>query len=99
MKTMMRRRVHILMQETHTTFRVMMESAHHDEDRAYTCYVSGRNSAPGRSAMQHPDIRRAELKAMLRRVSRRQPSDKARKTYWTSFMAGYLGHCANNNVA
>lgn len=48
------------------------------------------------SALQSPDISRAELAAMLRRAMRTQ-SPQHRQSYWTAFMDGYKAQTANSN--
>ena len=53
------------------------------------------------SALQRPDLRRAELAAMLRRVLKKQASRKssrnARNREWAVFMTGHAAQSANNN--
>ncbi|MEC8666080.1 MAG: hypothetical protein VXY16_11475 [Pseudomonadota bacterium] len=51
----------------------------------------------GRSALQRPDVRRAELAAMLRKYMKTQKSAKSQSTYWRTFMTGYTGNSANSN--
>jgi hypothetical protein len=50
-----------------------------------------------RSALQRPDIRRAQLAALLRRALKGQKTQKEQKTYWSSFIAGTIGKQANSN--
>ncbi|HTK85436.1 MAG TPA: hypothetical protein VL625_10160 [Patescibacteria group bacterium] len=50
------------------------------------------------SALQNPDISRAQLGAMLRRRARTASSPKsARKTFWTAFTNFHAEQCANCN--
>lgn len=50
------------------------------------------------SALQNPDISRAQLGAMLRRRARTTSSPKsARKTFWTAFTNFHAEQCANCN--
>lgn len=51
------------------------------------------------SALQNPDLSRAELAALLRKGQRNRESAKARKTYWDAFLASYLTRNANTNAS
>lgn len=55
-----------------------------------------KNAGSG-SALQSPDISRAELAAMLRRAMRTQ-SPQHRQSYWMAFMDGYKAQTANSNA-
>ena len=76
-------RVQLTFSGNSTTINMMMSNDHY--------------AAMGRSALQRPDLRRAELAAMLRKYLKNQKSAKSQSTYWRTFMTGYTGHSANSN--
>ena len=89
--TMMNTQVQMLMQQTETAIAVMMERG---ADAAEL-----QSLKRFRSALQNPDLSRAQLAALLRRAARRQDSEKSQKTYWSAFMTQYVTRNANCNTA
>lgn len=57
-----------------------------------------KNPAGRGSALQSPDLSRAQLAAMLRRATRSH-SPQYREAYWTAFMDGYRSQHANGNTS
>lgn len=49
-----------------------------------------------RSALQNPDISRVQLETLLRRRAK-NIAGRARKNFWSSFMAQYRSQHANGN--
>lgn len=58
---------------------------------------NSKNPAAQGSALQSPDLSRAQLAAMLRRATRSH-SPQYRQAYWTAFMDGYRSQHANGNI-
>ena len=49
------------------------------------------------SALQRPEVSRAQLAALLRKVLKKQKSGKSQQTYWTAFLTNYVRQNANSN--
>ena len=50
-----------------------------------------------RSALQNPDVSRAQLAALLRRTAAESAVQGRRKNLWSSFTDRHLGRYANSN--
>ncbi len=90
------RRIQMLLQETETTFNLMVEAGGHP-NMDYAGYTAQTRIHCFRTALQRPELSRMELAAILRRALGKQRSAKSQKTYWSAFMANYLSLSANNN--
>lgn len=90
------KKVQLHLQETDMSLGMMLEAASHvaaqdDHD------IPRIGASHFRTALQNPEVRRAELAAMLRRAVKKQQSEKSQRTYWTIFMNSYVRGNANSN--
>ena len=97
--SIMSKKVQLLLGESETTFDLVLGIR-----RADVASLEGLNRAQlrlesFRSALQNPDLSRAQLSTMLRKAARKQTSKKAQNTYWNAFMSSYVTQNANSNAA
>lgn len=92
------RKIQLLLQETDMTFNMVIDAGGHP-NMDYADYTASTRIDCFRSALQNPDLSRAQLASVMRRSLRGQQSRKAQETYWSAFMASYISRNANGNGA
>lgn len=88
-------RVRLFLQNTGADINILAGDDSPDLDKA--AYLSCAPINLSRSALQRPELNRAQLAAMLRKALKKQQSRKYRSTYWAAFLTSYIHKNANSN--
>lgn len=90
--SIMNDRVQLFLQDSQTAINMTGKSA-----TDYADLMNETRINLSRSALQRPEINRAQLAAMLRKALKKQKSGKSQKTYWKAFLTSYVSKNANSN--